>query len=48
MAKKSEKINAVISGLLENNEQIRAVGQLSSGLGVFGAQFWYVAITNKR
>lgn len=60
MAKKSAKINAVMSGLLETNEEIRAVGQLSSGFNRFWAQltlgilslfttkFWYVAITNKQ
>jgi len=60
MAKKSAKINEVMSGLLETNEEIRAVGQLSSGLNpfwalltlgilmVFFTKFWYVAITNKQ
>lgn len=60
MARKSAKINEVMSGLLETNEEIRAVGQLSSGLNpfwalltlgilmVFFTKFWYVAITNKQ
>jgi hypothetical protein len=60
MAKKSAKINEVMSGLLETNEEIRAVGQLTSGLSQFWAllflgilslfttKYWYVAITNKQ
>jgi hypothetical protein len=60
MTKKSATINEAMSGLLETNEEIRAVGQLTSGLNLFWGQvtlgiltiffvkFWYVAITNKQ
>ena len=60
MAKALAKINDVMSGLLETNEEIRAVGHLNSGLNPYWAfltlgilnivfvKFWYVAITNKQ
>ncbi len=60
MANLSTKIHEAVSGLLEGQEEIRAVGQFSSGLPplvalltlgiltLFTTKYWYVAVTNRR
>jgi hypothetical protein len=60
MANLSVNIREAVSRLLEDKEEITAVGQLSSGLSpkvalltlglfsLFTSKYWYAAITNRR
>lgn len=60
MTNLSTKIHEAVSRLLEDKEETRAVGQLSSGIPPFvelitpgiltllTTKYWYVAITNRR